>query len=634
MPRQLTLFGRPIPRFTTRRLTYIFFSLSIFALVAITTLPSEIPSSPSLSAYDHRFSASSISDSFSNSILNPLREPSHAPPRQKNDTFGGSSWWADWKWLSMPFSSSFTMDEERALLPPLRDRPYIYCYYDSTVKKSREEKDAESELLLTWRRAWWAQGFRPTILSAAEAVNNPTYSELQRSEVDKNLKGDLMRWLAWETMGGGILSHYALLPMAPWDDSLLTFLRRGEYPGVTTWNNPNGAIVVGAPGDIKKAIKTAIESSKLKDLKSVVELLPNDILKVDGSQSSLAFYSANIIDSNYKKVAEDIRGNRAKGLVSLNKLINYHLRIAWQNSFRDGIEVLKPFPEHTTVMVKHAHDLAEALASCPETPMPSSCPPNIPRCTPCIAGKLSMKIKTPVDYHNSTRVFTIGTIPHPWTLAVISNLREKLDIVWIRRESSRDPWLTTITQKLLGEKVTSDKRVLSFKQAAAGDGATSNSLWFSAEAEPPNDLDWHFGFALPKLPSEKTTGTGNPAPTATADADGENPVPVKRTEKFEGVEPEKKKEVPEDPLVKEARLLERAKGIVALTKSTPDTVLRASMEAWNLADTEAWKFARAFLARQSMERVQWEQEEAKYAGGAGSEKGRSAWSRWRDHKGE
>ena len=50
------------------------------------------------------------------------------------------------------------------------------------------------------------------------------------------------------------------------------------------------------------------------------------------------------------------------------------------------------------------------------------------------------------------------------------------------------------------------------------------------------------------------------------------------------------------------------------------TALRDAIEAWNLADTEAWRFARAYLARQSVERKKWEAEERGYAGGMGAEK--------------
>jgi hypothetical protein len=61
--------------------------------------------------------------------------------------------------------------------------------------------------------------------------------------------------------------------------------------------------------------------------------------------------------------------------------------------------------------------------------------------------------------------------------------------------------------------------------------------------------------------------------------------------------------------------------------------LRGAIEAWNLADTEAWRFARAFLARSRVERLKWEEEEKKYAGGAGAERGKSeGWGRWFDDK--
>jgi hypothetical protein len=43
------------------------------------------------------------------------------------------------------------------------------------------------------------------------------------------------------------------------------------------------------------------------------------------------------------------------------------------------------------------------------------------------------------------------------------------------------------------------------------------------------------------------------------------------------------------------------------------TVVKA-VEDWNLADTEAWKFARAYSARRRMERKKWEEDEQKFAG--------------------
>ena len=38
--------------------------------------------------------------------------------------------------------------------------------------------------------------------------------------------------------------------------------------------------------------------------------------------------------------------------------------------------------------------------------------------------------------------------------------------------------------------------------------------------------------------------------------------------------------------------------------------IRGAAEAWNLADTEAWRFIKAFRARKLVERLQFEEEES------------------------
>ena len=45
----------------------------------------------------------------------------------------------------------------------------------------------------------------------------------------------------------------------------------------------------------------------------------------------------------------------------------------------------------------------------------------------------------------------------------------------------------------------------------------------------------------------------------------------------------------------------------------PDVVaVKAVVEAWNLADTEVWRFVRAFGARKAMERAKWEEDEDRF----------------------
>ncbi|GKT87263.1 hypothetical protein Ct61P_05113 [Colletotrichum tofieldiae] len=581
MPKQHMIFGRPLPRFSTRRISFLLVSISIFAVFSLlVTLPSSIPSGPSLSKYtDHKFSIpSALKHPFgASSRLNPFKPPSHPPPRQQNDTYGESSWWADWKWLSA--------------------RPSIYCYYDTTIKKDAASKDAESELLLLWRRAWWARGFKPIILSAAEAMKNPLYDELQRKEIDPDLKTDMLRWLAWDNMRGGLLAYHTTLPMGSHEDPLLSYLRRGEYPELTRWNNMGNGLFAGGEKEVNAAIKATMGSSKLKETKDFVAAATEDTFKIDNQPKAIAYYDSAVIQDKYPKVAEAIAADRAGGLQVLRKLINGHLHTTWQNVFSDGIAVLKPLPQHMTHMIKNAWDLASDLSMCPaDSPMPASCPPNNAKCKPCVPAQ-PMHVATPPRYRNTSTLYTIGTVPHPYTTALLTNLQDSIEIPWIRRKSERDAWLGAVTAELLGAGVGGAPRVLKFKEAVAGEFATAHSVWLTAEKDLPKDLDWHFGFAIPR---NATDGTS---------------------------------ETPPQELEKEPALLKRARDM-GKTKDARELAVRGAMEAWNLADTEAWKFARAFLARRIVERKEWEDNESQYVGGVGTEKGRrTSWGdRWLDHK--
>lgn len=492
-------------------------------------------------------------------------------------------------------------------------RTEIYCYYETTLKREPAEKEAESEILLSWRRAWWAQGFRPIILSEQEAMNNPMYEELQHMiDINPALKTDVMRWLAWENMGGGLLAHYFAFPMAAHDDPLLTYLRRGEYQGLTRWEGFDDGLFAGAKQDITLALKSVLGSSKMKTAATFLDAVPSDVddekktFWVDKAPKSLAYYNSDILKSKYAAVASTIATNRAKGLDQLNQLIGSHLHLTWQNNFSKGISVLKPLPKHTTTMIQPAVELANRLQKCTESPLQSSCPPNNPKCAPCVASH-PLKVASPAYYRNTTGLYTIGTVPHPYTLHVLNEFKDNLDIPWIRRQSQRDLWLAEVTKEYLGTGVGGAPRVIRFKEAVAAEFAASRSIWLPAEQELPDDLDWHFGFEVPLEGLDMGTSE-TPVP-------GPERRPQPQHDKKDGPVA-----TPED-LKAEPALLNHARAVTAATKGKELTV-RNAIEAWNLADTEAWKFARAFLARERVERRKFEEEERKYAGGVGTDRDR------------
>ncbi|KAL1890917.1 hypothetical protein Cpir12675_005183 [Ceratocystis pirilliformis] len=584
---------------------------------------------------EHKFMLPTVPNPFHDvtNVLNPFRAPVHAPPRQKNDTDGESSWWSDWKWL-VPFSSSLTLDEDRSLLPPLKPRPPIYCYYDTTTKKDSATKDAESALLLTWRRAWWAKGFLPVILSAAEATNNPLYDQLQRLTMDPAVKTQLTRWIAWDTMDGGILAEYTLLPMGQAEDPLLVYLRNGEYSKMTRYSGLDSGLLVGPQADLTKTIKATLESKQLDSAKDVFHAAPSNLFVTDEGSQAIAYYDVAVIQDKYNEISKVMATDKADGLRKLNELINSHLHQTWQGIFSKGLVVLQPKPEHTGFIVKNAVSIANDLVTCSPTPLSTgSCPPNMPECVQC-SDSTRMKLTTGEFIVNSTSLYTIGTVPHPYTFVSMVHITNAIDTKWILKEMTvRDPWLTKITENIFAKPASRNAMLMRFKEAVAGEYAPSHSLWMSAEKDAPADINWHFGFAIPQAKSETLKNVKVPSLPVLAH-DAQHKAKVKRAgdEKDEkkaktANSPEKSNSDSTD-LIREATLLQKALSI-GNSRDANDVKIRNALEAWNLADLEAWKFARAFLARRIVERQQWETEESKYVQGLGTEQGRR--TRWWDN---
>ncbi|KAL1969507.1 hypothetical protein VTN77DRAFT_8945 [Rasamsonia byssochlamydoides] len=535
----------------------------------------------------------------------PFRPAAHKPPEEKNSTSGESKWYSDWTWLN-PFSSSITLDEDRSVLPPLLDRVPVYTYYEPNEKNDDQEQEADSKLLLTWRRAWYAQGFRPVVLSRAEAMNNQYYEVVQRLKMDPALEADFFRWLAWGHMGTGLLADWRCFPMARYDDELLSYLRRGAIPThITRFEKLDGGLFAGEKSRINDAINEAIKAAN-DHAKSIVELIPPDFFKVE-QPSALAFYHSSTITTHYPALAEKHVSSTASGRLALTELINAHLHTTFLNGFSSGIAVLKPLPEHTTALVEPALRLAKALIQCPSSMLPTSCPPNRPRCQPCSPSSKPISITQPPAFKNTTNLFTIGTVPHPYTLITLQRGSDDVTTRYIRRETERDPWLTEVTKDLLGRERGAPSRVVVFKEVVAGDAASARSLWMTVEtlpAQPGEDLppelldelEWQFGFAIPRDVSMKAKAAEDKKPDENKPGEAKpNDATKPRSEAVQ----------------REYTLIEKAREVLR-SKESNRVGIREVAEAWNLADTEVWRFVRAYRARSVVERKKWEEEEKKF----------------------
>lgn len=534
------------------------------------------------------------------------------PPAQKNSTSGDVHWFNDWKWLK-PFSATVTLDDDRSVLPPLQKRPPIYTFYDSDAEKDENVRDAENKLILTWRRAWWAQGFRPVVLGPSEAMQNPHYERFQSKKFEPQVRADLLRWMAWGHMGSGVLANYLCLPMGPHEDILLSYLRRGEYPKLTRYQNIGTALFSGEEVVLNNVLKKVIDSPATQDAKTLLDAVPEKTFTVDPNPSAIAFYDVNTIAKHYKALNTKLDENKGQGLLSLAQLVTSHLHLTFLNTFDHGLAVLSPFPGKLTILGRSAQRVATALRSCPSSPLPDSCPPNDPSCTPC-KSITPAPVSTPETYTNSSQLYTISVLPHPYTMASLLGKRFEITPRHIRRDTARDRWLGAITDKLLGRDRGGPSRLVAFKESVASDLGVGRGFWMVEDPIPSHkDMEYHFGFQI-----EAFNMTDSDALKAFEEAKDDS-----KTPKAERKEKEKDLKLQTD-------LMAAAQEIVRYKRKKKEkTGPKEMVEAWNLADTEAWRFVRAFRARERVEREKWEIEERKFAG-ADEDLGRG-W-RWFDRR--
>ncbi|KAF2116491.1 hypothetical protein BDV96DRAFT_491203 [Lophiotrema nucula] len=649
MPVQHTIFGRPVTLQMPPRRFQLLFSFILFLIVYFALYGP--PATSDLPSYQDAYEGAkdfvkdphlpSLQDVPTVPNINPFAPSAHKPPVQPNSTTSSSTyrgaveWLSDFKWRN-PFSSSITLDENRAVLPPLKERPPIYTFYDVKGKQDKAVSEAENRLILAWRRAWWAQGFKPVVLSRLEAMKHPQYQQVQRLKLDSATEMEMMRWLAWGRMSGGVLANWLALPMAQYDNPMLAFLRRKEYPILSRVDTLGHGVFFGEDAAVNAAIKKAIDNPLLKNVTAnkdkieelgkkdggvMVNLLSGDDIKVDSKANGIAYYSTTTIAKNYETVAKKLDGNttHVEGLDLLAELINSHLQLTFQATFADGVAVVKPLAEHTTALMYEAIDIARNLTQCPTSPIPKSCPPNNAKCTPCSHDK-TPKIQLLSSFQNSSTRYTIGTVPHPYTFNLLHYTRDSLDADFLRQKS-RDVWIEAATNDFVGKDHSSADRVIHFKEVVASPVGFSNSLWLTAERESQHDINWVFGFNLPQKasytnepssPSDKSELIIFPRP--------EPPAPL------EGVSS------PEAKWIKnEEERLQKARDAIKSKDRRMQEVVEM-VEKWNLADTEAWRFARAWSGRRRVEREMWEKEEGSYAGAEKKAGPGGAGGRWSDRR--
>ena len=189
-------------------LALVFLSLLIFSVVTSDTRPS-VPTVADIKETAQQ-AATIINHPEIPQLWNPFSHNAHEPLEQANSSRGDSRWYSSLDWLN-PFSSSVTLDNERTLLPPPISRTPIYTFYSTADKDNKDVIAIENELILQWRRAWWAQGFKPVVLGPYRFTHAQLEKEgiIVESNVPDNRRPNIYFNITSPTPGTFIIAlHY------------------------------------------------------------------------------------------------------------------------------------------------------------------------------------------------------------------------------------------------------------------------------------------------------------------------------------------------------------------------------------------------------------------------------------------
>jgi len=97
-------------------------------------------------------------------------------------------------------------------------RKTVFTYYDSAHDIGHGQSNEELDL---WRLGWQSRGWNPVVLRLMDASRNPRFSEVEAAiqrlpyAGDRRIqRGEFLRWLALDTVGGGLLVNADQQPNA------------------------------------------------------------------------------------------------------------------------------------------------------------------------------------------------------------------------------------------------------------------------------------------------------------------------------------------------------------------------------------------------------------------------------------
>ncbi|KAK9368105.1 hypothetical protein V1509DRAFT_579622 [Lipomyces kononenkoae] len=538
------------------------------------------------------------------SSLNSSSQQNRASSKTSVATAPTNNYIPSFAWET-PFSFSVSSaGSDVAVLPQLHDRCPVYTFYDPQLAGAAgRNTTTEERLIAVWRQAFWALGFKPTVLDQSHAKSNPLYKSINEMNFGGQSKIDVMRFLAWSTSPTGILTTNRVVPMTTWPtENTWNFWRSCEFGPLTTYKDTGSGFIVGSQQAVDDFVTQSFTDASMAKIASAVT---SNRFHVEPKTEFLAQYSPDFVPNNYKRLSED----------KLPELINAHLHSTFLSRFKQGgISVLDPFPQSAHAISFPSLAMATALATCPAVEFELYCPSNIPNCFKCSKSLRKDFVKSVSAIPDSPSTFVIITIPHPVTSIALSHSASDVTADIVRRETSRDLFVRTATSEIIKKGLGPSHRVLELKKLAAASSELLDNMYISV-------FESQFGFNNCLVTDYFRWAVGfNFGPLM------DNETSAKKQATFDAVVQEIETCLPAEPYIEiqteVTRMLDPkdAKSSTQLSVSDtittirdrilsadPDRKLKVQMvEAWNMADTELWRFVRALNERAESEEKIWE----------------------------
>ncbi|KAK9469823.1 hypothetical protein V1512DRAFT_19104 [Lipomyces arxii] len=511
----------------------------------------------------------------------------------------------------VPFSFSVSnTDSDVAVLPPLVDRCPVYTFFDPNMAEAAgQNATTEARIIKVWKQAFWALGFRPTVLDLETAQQHKLYKSVNDLELKGEVAIDAMKYLAWSSVPIGMYSSYRLLPMttSPTED-IFKFLRSCQYGPLITYKDVGTGLIVGSP----EAVEDFVTRSYSEPQRGKALSASNHKHTVEDETGMFAYYSTAVYTKLYSSIPEHL----------LPELMNSHLHSTWLSRFPEGISIVDPFPDTTHSIMFPSLATANALSTCPPTEYEPFCPPNIKSCFQCSKQLTTDFVKTVNRIPDSESKFVFITVPHPMTMLALSYGTPAITADIVRRRTGRDLFTRSITSEIISESVGSPHRVLELKRIAVANSEVLNTEYvsiFEAQFDLSNcmlddNIRWAVGFNFAPIseledsideflgaPKSKVISFDALALEVSGCLSSSQYIDLqKESERI----PSRKEGAAEQP-VKISSVLTAIRDRVA-SRRVDRMKERNMIEAWNMADAEIWRFVKSLNERAHKEEQVWE----------------------------